>query len=226
MQALILAGGIGTRMGSLTKKIPKPMLEIRGRPLLEYTLSAIKDFVDEIIILVGYKGEQISSYFGNNFEGIDIVYVQQKKQLGTGNAVLCAEKYLHGKFIFIHGDDFFTKKVFQSVITHELCVVAAEVDEPSRFGVFEVENNIVVGLEEKPTKPKSHLANTSCWLLDMRIFEFIKQQRLSPRGEYEFTDALKSLIKTSKVYCEIVNDGWIPIAYPEDLNKVEKFLEG
>jgi bifunctional UDP-N-acetylglucosamine pyrophosphorylase/glucosamine-1-phosphate N-acetyltransferase len=226
MQAVILAAGLGTRMRPLTNDTPKPLLKVLGRPLLEYNLEALKEFVDEIIIVVGYKSEMIKSYFGHSFKGKPIRYVEQKEQLGTGHALLCAEPMIKDRFIIILGDDFAAAEVIRKAVMHRLCVVARKVGDPERFGIVETSNGYVTGLEEKPARPKSDLANTGIWVMDRKIIELMKRQGKSKRGEYELPDALLELIKTEKVSCEAITEGWIPIGYPDDLKKLEIYLRG
>jgi UDP-N-acetylglucosamine diphosphorylase / glucose-1-phosphate thymidylyltransferase / UDP-N-acetylgalactosamine diphosphorylase / glucosamine-1-phosphate N-acetyltransferase / galactosamine-1-phosphate N-acetyltransferase len=225
MQAVILAAGLGKRMRPLTDKIAKPMLVVLGKPLLEYTLDAVHSFVDEIIIVVGYKKKQIKDYFGNLFKGVKIIYVEQEEQLGTGDAILCAEGVIEEDFLILFGDDFVTKEVIEKAVRHGLCVVAREVEHPERFGVLDVKNNFVTGIEEKPEQPKSNLVSIGIWTMNKKIFSIMKTIGLSPRGEIEITDALKELLKIEKVYCEVIKDGWIGVGYPEDLKKVEDILK-
>ena len=225
-QAVILAAGMGTRMRPLTYECPKPMINVAGKPLLEHNLDAVHGFVDEIIVVVGYKGEMIKKYFKGKFKGIKMGYVEQKEQMGNGHALLCAENKIKDKFIVIQGDDFITKDVIKKALNHDLCVVAKEVTNPKRFGILEVKNNSIIGFEEKPKNPKSNLANIGVWHMDKKLVELMKLQKKSKRGEYELTDALKALIKKERVYCEIIEEGWIPVGYPEDLRKIESFLRG
>ncbi len=223
MKAVILAAGRGKRMMPLTSEIPKPMIIVDTKPLLYYTLDAVHNYVDEIIIVIGYHGDQIKAYFGKAFNGTPITYKEQEAPLGTGHALLTANP--EGRFIMINGDDFFDKEIIMKVLDHDLCVAAAHVDNPKKFGIFEVKDNLVVGLEEKPEHPKSDLANIGLWVMDERLVHLMENIPKSPRGEFEITDALKEFIKSEKVYCE-VTDKWIPVGYPEDIEKVEKYLKG
>jgi UDP-N-acetylglucosamine diphosphorylase / glucose-1-phosphate thymidylyltransferase / UDP-N-acetylgalactosamine diphosphorylase / glucosamine-1-phosphate N-acetyltransferase / galactosamine-1-phosphate N-acetyltransferase len=213
-------------MKPLTDKTPKPLLEVLGKPLLEYNLDAVSPFSEEIIIVVGYLGDQIKKRFGNTYCGKPIQYVEQKEQLGTGHALLCAENYLHDRFIVLLGDDFNTSPMIEKAMGHRYCVIAMEVKEPRKFGILETQNGIIVGLEEKPLLPKSNLANTGAWIMDRKLIDIMKKQEPSPRSEFEITDALRALIRTEKVHCEIIKGGWIPVGYPADLITVEDYLKG
>lgn len=224
MKAVILAAGLGTRMKPLTDTVPKPMLKILNKPILEYTLKAVHDYVDEIIIVVGYKSEVIKDYFKDNYRNVPITYIEQPEQLGTGHAVLCAAPFIKDKFILIPGDDFIQPSLIENLTKHNLAVAAVKVENPKSFGIIEVKDDYIIGFEEKPSNPKSNIASTAIWVMNKKLLDIMKSLPKSPRGEYEITDALRELIKTEKVYCEIVDSGWMPIGYPEDLNKVEKYL--
>ena len=91
MQAVILAAGEGTRLRPLTYQTPKPLLKVAGKPILQYNLEYLEGLVDEAILVIGYKGDQIKDYFGMQFQGLSIRYVHQKERLGTANAVAQVE---------------------------------------------------------------------------------------------------------------------------------------
>ncbi len=107
-QALILAGGLGTRLGELTKIKPKPMMEINGKPFLEHLISFLKKFgIDNLVITSGYLGNVIEDYFGNGEKfGVKISYIQEKELLGTGGAIKNAKDLLHDEFYVLNGDSF------------------------------------------------------------------------------------------------------------------------
>ena len=90
---------------------------------MEVISEKLKDFVNEFIIIIGYKGEQIKSALGDHFEDIPITYIEQKQQLGTGHALLCAKDYLKGRFIVLPGDDLFMKSDIQKCLNHKFCVL-------------------------------------------------------------------------------------------------------
>lgn len=108
MQAVILAGGLGTRLKPLTYKVPKPMVEIGGKPFLEYLVLYLKKFdINDIVILTGYMSEKIMDYFsGASGLGVSIRYSNEDLPLGTGGALKNAESFLKGEFMVINGDTF------------------------------------------------------------------------------------------------------------------------
>lgn len=108
MQAIILAGGLGTRLRPLTHKFPKPMVLIKGKPFLEYQLEMLKkNGFNDFILCTGYLGEKIEEYFGNGQSlGIHITYSKENVPLGTGGALKNAKKLLENEFVLIYGDSF------------------------------------------------------------------------------------------------------------------------
>src|SRR3990167_990885 len=105
MQCVILAAGRGTRMMELTGAVPKPMLEVAGRPLLEYKLDALPEEVNEIVIVVGYLKEVIQQHLSTSYNGKQIVYVEQKNLDGTAGALWSAQPVLKDRFLVMMGDD-------------------------------------------------------------------------------------------------------------------------
>jgi len=218
MQAIILAAGKGTRMLPLTETRPKPMLKVANKPILEHNLKQLIDLVDEAILVVGYKKEIIENYFGTNFNGLKIKYVEQKELLGTGNALETAKNDLEEDFIVLSGDDLYFREDIKKVLKKEPCILIKEVENPEDFGVVEIENNEVVNLEEKPENARSNLVNAGLYHLNKEIFTY--SLKLSERGEYELTDYIKSILPIEFVIAE----RWIPITYPWNLLKANEFL--
>ena len=223
-QAVILAAGKSTRTYPLTLTTPKPLLAVGTKTLLEYNLDQLNGLVKEIIIVVGYKKDMIKKKFKNRYKKLKITYVEQKEQLGTGNALEVANKKIRGRFILLMGDDLYPKKDIKKCLRYKYAVLAQRVSEPERFGVFIVRNKLVKDLIEKPQLFISNLANAALYVLDKKIFDEIGKLRQSKRGEYELTDAVRGLAKKEKVYCVIANR-WVSVAYPWDLFNAKKLFK-
>jgi len=202
MDAVILAAGEGTRLRPLTSTRPKPMLPVGGKAILEWGLEALAaGGVDKVVIVVGYKKEVISSFFGKEYAGIKIEYVEQREQLGTAHAVSMAEGKVSGEFYVMNGDLIISSSLIEKFISdhrkakaaNSMCLV--EVADPKHFGIVELKGNIVRGIEEKPERPKSNLANAGIYLFSGEIFNAIRKVRKSERLEYEITDAISMLIE-------------------------------
>lgn len=226
MQAIILAAGKGTRMYPLTVSRPKPLIEVANKPVLEHNLEQMLGLIEEAIIIVGYKKDQIINRFGDNYKGLKIKYVVQEKQLGTGHAVLTAEKLITHKFLVLNGDDLFSRKDMLNLSKYDNCILVKYKEDPSAFGAVVVEKGLVKDIVEKSKKVISHLVNTGMYSFSPEVFEILKKIEPSVRGEYELTDAVKVLAKEGKMHYEEVQGYWIPVGYPwHILEATEKLLE-
>lgn len=224
MDAVILAGGEGTRLRPLTSTRPKPMLPVAGKPIIEWTLKALtKNDFDKILFVVGYGKDKIMGYFGEEIQGTEIKYVEQKEQLGTAHAVSLVKDYVSEEFLLINGDLI----VSEELITHfledskttnaENSIALAEVKEPSEYGIVNLRGDKVTDIIEKPTESKSNLANAGIYLFNSDIFDTIKNIKKSSRHEYEITDAIKILIKEGRISGFRCHGNWIDIGRPWDL---------
>ena len=224
MQAVIPAAGEGIRMRPLTLTKPKPLLEIRGKPLLQHIIEALPDRVDEIIIVVGYLGQQIIDFFGTTFEGKKITYVWQKEKTGTARALQLCKPYLYpGKFLFLNADDIINTETLERALSHDLCIVTVHREDWQRWGILLLnEDGSVKDFVEKPQTFISNIANTNMMVLDGRIFEFEPDQHSS--GEFYLTTMVQKLAREHKIYTEPASL-WISVGTPEDLQKAEDMLK-
>ncbi len=209
MKAVVLVAGSGTRLRPFSYTRPKHMIPLAGKPMLHHLLENIKKAgIDEIILVVGYKGDYVKSYFGDGKKfGLKIDYCTQEKQKGTGHAFLQAQQLVgESEFIGINGDDIYHPKDIGAIAnypTSSTVAAAKYIDDPKGFGVFEIKEDKIISLEEKPAKPKSNFVNTGLYRFTPDIFKKLKGVRTSLlRGEIEVTEALKACIKegTLKLY--------------------------
>jgi len=226
MQAVIMAAGEGTRMRPLTLKTPKPMLPIQGKPILEWTISFLPEVVDEVIIIVNYLADQIQSYFGSEWKGRKIKYVVQKELNGTGGAVHACKKLLRDKFLVINGDDLFFKDDLQKLCREDLAAMAFRVEDPSKFGVFKMdEGGNLLDIIEKPEDKENKLANIGAYALNMNFFDYDLVQITEKEFGLPQTLAKMADKHTVKV---IPTKHWFPIGNPDDLaraqTEIEKFV--
>jgi bifunctional UDP-N-acetylglucosamine pyrophosphorylase/glucosamine-1-phosphate N-acetyltransferase len=224
MDAVILAAGEGTRLRPLTSTRPKPMLPVGGKPILEWDLEALSgNGFDRVILVVGYKREVISDYFGKRFGDMRLDYVEQKEQLGTGHAVSAAEKKVGDEFLVMNGDLIISKDLVANFVKEHrkaesycsMCL--AQVKDASQFGVVELKGSLVKKIIEKPKEPKSNLVNAGIYLFNKKIFTVLKDLKKSERMEYELTDALEKLIPEGRVHGFKAEGTWIDIGRPWDL---------
>ncbi|MBN1896984.1 MAG: NTP transferase domain-containing protein [Candidatus Aenigmarchaeota archaeon] len=221
MQAVILAAGKGERLRPLTETVPKVMLPVANRPILEHNIEKLRGLVDEVILVVGYRKEIIRNHFGNEFLGMKISYAVQKEQLGTGHALLQAKALIKDRFIFMMGDNLYERKDIERCIKHDYSILTRIVENPKIFGICEIEKGLLKDIDEKPAKPKSSLANAALYVLDRKIFGM--KMPKTRRGEYEITDAIVSLAKEDDIHaveasvCEF-------ITYPWDILRVNEYM--
>jgi bifunctional UDP-N-acetylglucosamine pyrophosphorylase/glucosamine-1-phosphate N-acetyltransferase len=230
MKAVLLAAGEGVRLLPITATRPKHLINVAGKPILQFCLEAVKNAgIDEAIIVTHYMGDAIRGYFGKGEKlGLKISYLEQKAVLGTGNAAAVAEPYVDDNFVLIYGDLLFgedaVKNVLQSFKRGKTAAVmgVVPVDKPESYGIIELdEQKHVKRIMEKPAtgKAPSNLANAGVYIFSTEVFDKIKQTKASIRGEWELTDAVTLLAKEGKTVlaAELSKDDWFDVGRPWDL---------
>jgi len=223
MKVVILAAGKGTRMLPLTKKTPKVLIPIAGKPFIWYLIENLKQAgVDEFGLIVGYKKEKIISFVKEI--GLDAEIIEQKEQLGTGHALMQARDFVgYEKFLAINGDNLFSASDIKKILLMEPNVIAGfEVSNPSAYGVLIVDRKRLVRIDEKPKRPVSNLINTGLYLFGTEVFDELQKIKKSIRGEYELTDAITSLAKQNRMFVYKLKDYWIDLGKLDDIPRVEK----
>ncbi|MFZ2151950.1 MAG: sugar phosphate nucleotidyltransferase, partial [Minisyncoccia bacterium] len=148
MKLVILAAGKGTRMGELTKDIPKPMLKVLGKNLIEHKLDVTPlEVVSEIILVVGYLQEVIRDYFGTEYRGIPITYVEDTIQ-GTGKAVWNAKEVLNEPFLVMMGDDIYHPDDVAMIMRTKGGILLDRVKKETKSGKVVIENHAIVNIVE------------------------------------------------------------------------------
>ncbi len=236
MKGMILHGGHGTRLRPLTHTGPKQLLPIANKPMSQYCIESIKEagITDIAIIIGGLGSNKVKEYYGNgeNF-GVNLTYIEQDHPRGIAHAIrLCKEFVNNEKFLVFLGDNIIQKPITDFVENfnksdYDATVLLCGVDNPSRFGIADVENEKIVKITEKPKNPTSNLAVTGIYLLTPLIFEIIDNLKPSWRNELEITDALDNLLKQNdNIGYETITDYWKDTGTPEDiLNANRQVLE-
>jgi len=227
MKGIILHGGHGTRLRPLTHTGPKQLLPIANKPMSQYCLEGMSETgITEIAIIVGGVGSnKVREYYGDGKKfGVKITYIEQYEPKGIAHAIrLCKEFINNEKFLVFLGDNIIQKSITDFVENfknsdYDATVLLCEVDNPSRFGIADVENDKIVKITEKPKNPKSNLAVTGIYLLTSKIFEIIDNLKPSWRNELEITDALDNLLKeNNNISFEKITDYWKDTGTPEDI---------
>ena len=236
MKGVILHGGHGTRLRPLTHTGPKQLLPIANKPMSQYCIESLREagITDIAIIIGGLGSNKVREYYGNGKKfGVNLTYFEQDFPRGIAHAIrLCKEFVNNEKFLVFLGDNIIQKPITDFVENftksdYDATVLLCEVDNPSRFGIADVENEKIVKITEKPKKPTSNLAVTGIYLLTPLIFEVIDNLKPSWRNELEITDALDNLLKQNdNIGYETITDYWKDTGTPEDiLNANRQVLE-
>ena len=222
MQCVILAAGLGKRMRPLTEERPKPLVDVCGKPLLTHIIEALPSSVDELIIVTGYKGEMIREYYGMEFLGRRIQYIQQTEQNGTAKALWLCKEMIKGRFLFLFADDIHGKADIARATSYTRSLLVASVPNPEAFGIVVRNPDGTLGLMiEKPEHAPSNCASTGAMVLDEHIFEFEPQTTV--KGEYYLTEVIERYAQKFPV-AVVEQTLWIPVATPEDVKKAEVLL--
>ncbi len=188
MQAIILCGGLGTRLKSVIKDIPKPMAPINDKPFLEFIFEYLKkQGIKEVILAVSYKYEVIQEYFKDEFLGIKIKYSIEKEPLGTGGAIKEALKFIKNEAYVLNGNTFFDIDLTKLKLNgNRICLALKQMNDFDRYGTVNVDKHgFVISFEEKVFK-KQGLINGGIYLLTKDIFnEFDLEKNFLLKSFYE-----------------------------------------
>ncbi|QQS23075.1 NTP transferase domain-containing protein [bacterium] len=212
MQAVILAAGKGLRLRPFTEHHPKPLIDIGGKPLLEHTLNSLPDEITEVIIVVGYLGDQIIKHFGESWNGKTVRYVTQHELLGTGDALLRAKDLLHTKFLAVNGDDLYTKTDLTNLLSNGNAMLVWQSTQTAKYGIAEDENNNFIGFNEN-----SSLINCGAYCLDPKFFDYSLVKVETPSGaEFSLPHTLAREAESVPVKLFRATR-WLPVGTPEQL---------
>ena len=228
LKGVILAAGKGTRLYPVTHSVPKPLLPLANRPTLYYAFDRLKEMgVIDICVVVGEMERQMRDFLGDGSDqGVNVSYVRQTEPKGLAHAVGFAKDFVaKDPFVLYLGDAIYGSG-FQSYADKfkasgcaNLNIVKA-VDDPSRFGVANVDGERIVKLVEKPKNPESNLAMAGLYFFGPQIWSVLPDLAPSARGEYEITDAIQMLIDRGETVLAGVYEGvWF------DTGTLDSFLE-
>jgi len=217
MKGVVLAGGTGSRLNPLTRVTNKHLLPIYDKPMVYYPIQTLVNAgVHEILLVTG--GKNAGDFLrllgnGRDFGLKHLNYTYQEGEGGIADALALAEHFADGDAIcVILGDNIIETNICQAVANFKkqkegAKILLKEVTDAQRFGVAEVRGNNVVGIEEKPKRPKSNYAVIGIYLYDYSVFTKIRRLKPSGRGELEITDVNNFYIEEGKLTYEIL-DGW------------------
>ena len=212
-------------MGGLTNEKPKPLLEAHGKTLLEWKLDALPSSVKEVIIVIGYLGDKIKSFFGSSYSGRSIKYVDQKELLGTGHALWQTQSLINDKFIVLMGDDIYHADDLAKLAEAEYGMLFNVEKNLSSGGILQIKNEIVIGIDETGGKNITEGAlYTGACVLSPDIFSLPLQPVRPGSKEYCLPQTILQPSRNFSVNA-IQATSWIRITNPEDLSNFEKSLE-
>ncbi len=235
MQAVVLAAGQGTRLRPLTEDKPKGLVEVDGRPILTHCFENLEALdAEELIVVVGYRADDIIEHYGEEFRGIPITYTTQEEQLGLADALNTVEAHVDGEFMLMLGDNVFeanledvVRRQRENRVDAAFLVEEVSYDEASRYGVCDTNGyGEITDVIEKPDDPPSNLVMTGFYTFSPAIFNATRLVEPSDRGEYELSDAIDLLIRSGRTIDAIGLEGWrIDVGYPEDRDEAERRLQ-
>lgn len=216
---VIMAGGLGSRLGELTKDRPKPMLSVGGKPILETIVCNLKnEGFRKFIFTVNYRSEQIIEYFGNGEQlGVNIQYVKEYKRMGTAGSLSLLQERVNGPMVVMNGDILTKTNLKEMLYFHlttnsdaTMCVQNMEFVVP--FGVVDVDDTQVININEKPTERK--MLNAGMYILNGNLVKMIPEDTF-----YDMTTLLQTLLDKHKVSAFPISDYWIDIGREQDFYK-------
>lgn len=238
MKGLVLAGGRGKRLNEVSDLQNKCMIKIKGIPVIEYNLNHITETnIDEIIIVVGYKAEEIINYYGNSFKGKKIKYVIQWEQKGLVNAIEYSQEIMKDEdFFLILGDEILVHPKLQQMIDDfnksnviALCGILTVTDKDfikRTYTLLQDENNVVYRMVEKPRNPLNYFMGTGHCIFKNEIYKYIPFTPIHhERNEKELPDLIQCAIDDGKkVKTFHVCDAYTNINTKEDIQIAEKII--
>ena len=228
--AVVLAAGEGTRLRPLTHNRPKPMLVAANRPILEHVLDALVEAgIERLVLVVGYRRTRVQDHFGSTYRGVDIDYVVQHKQLGSGHALLQAADTVSEPMLVVNGDRLIEASSVSEVMTAfddgsaAATMAVIEHANTSRYGVVSLDGTTVTEVIEKPETDEFRLINAGIYAFDETVFETIARTERDS-GELALTDSIARLVDGDQVRGVRIDGLWVDATYPWDLLAVASTL--
>jgi dTDP-glucose pyrophosphorylase len=232
-KAVLLAAGKGTRMRELTADLPKPMIAVRGKPVLQHIVEGLQEAgVREFLVIVGYRADVVQKFFGDgSARGLRVSYATQTVQDGTGRVVDLARDFAgNSPFVLSYGDILVDPSNYRRMVELNddiAAIVSVKRNEDVSLGgaVFLNERFELIDLREKPKpgEPTSPWYNAGLYAFRPSIFEFTARLQPSPRGEYELTDAIRELARSGqKVQGLELTGEWADVRDPEILGRLNR----
>jgi glucose-1-phosphate thymidylyltransferase len=228
MKGIVLAGGTGSRLFPLTKVTNKHLLPVGRKPMIFHPIHKLLEAgVKEILIVTGmdHMGDVVSLLGSGREFGCEFTYRVQDEAGGIAQALGLARTFVHNdQMVVILGDNIFADNIKPFVANFRkqargAKILLKKVDDPQRYGVAELNGQRVIGIEEKPKKPKSCFAVTGIYMYDSAVFDIIKTLKPSGRGELEITDVNNAYLGRKQLTCDILEGWWTDAGTFESLKR-------
>ncbi len=228
--AVILAGGLGTRLRPLTNTTPKPLLRVKGKPIIEHAILNLRKYgIKKIVLSVGYKAEKIKEYFGDGSElGVKILYSVEDKPLGTGGAIKESSELLQGRFLALNGDNLADFNYDRMIESHEknkakITIALYPVEDVTKYGIADLKGEKIVRFIEKPAveEAPTNLNNAGAYIIEPGVLDILPEGKASIER-----DCFEKLAPQGVVYAYIHESQWFPTDNIEKYNRANKEWRG
>lgn len=226
MKAIILAGGLGTRLRPLTERLPKPLLPIKGKPIIEHALENFKKHgITDVILSIGYKADRIKEYFkdGRLF-GVNLEYLVENEPLGTGGAIKAAAKGIDETFLVINGDNLADFNWTSAIQLHrdaraKVTLSLYPVEDVTQFGIARLKDGKILEFVEKPTveRAPSNLNNAGGYIMEPEVLEILPDGFCSIEK-----DCFEKIAPLGNVFAHLHTGQWYPTDTLEKYNSANK----
>jgi len=235
MKGVILAAGKGTRMQGLCDELPKPLLPVGNRPVLVHTIGQLEAAgVDEVLLVIGHQAPLVRGALGERCGGVRLRYVVQEDPKGTGQATALAEDFAAGEpFLMLFGDIATSRRHVPDLVRiygEERPAAILSVRyfrDPASGGAVYVEDDRVVRIVERPRpgETTTHYINAGTFVFPPAVFDLLRRVEVSPRGEYELTDAIRMLVESGEtVRAYDLTGFWVNVTDPASYLEAQREL--
>jgi mannose-1-phosphate guanylyltransferase len=225
-KAVILAGGLGTRLRPITNEIPKQLMPIHGKSIMEHVFDLFKKYgIKDIVLCVGYKADKFKEYFGDGKKfNVNITYIIEDKPMGTAGPIRLAKEHLKDTFIVCNADELKDIDLFDMYLNHKeyggaATIALTTVEDPSAYGVARLQGNKILEFVEKPKKEEapSNLINSGLYIFEPEVIKYIPEGRSMLEK-----DVFPNLAKDGKLYGFPFSGQWFDTGTLERYEKAMK----
>lgn len=209
-------------MGEITKRVPKPMLSVLGRNLIQHKIDILPSSIDEVIIVTGHLEVQIKEFFKDKYEGRKITYVTQEELNGTGGAVWQAKDVIKGKFLVMMGDDIYFKDDIEKCVEYDWAILGKRVEVQTKGNqiIVDEKGRIMTVTQDTDLKP-GDFNNSGLYVMGKEVFNYPLVK--IPNGEYGLPQTLAQVVKDFPIHIVEATE-IIRVTSPGDIKKAEEFL--